>query len=732
MEQNYKFSCDLCRENLKNNETIKYSCGHSFCFNCFPYIFFEMMQKQEITQHFLLQKNINNNNYICIICNKDSNNNLPFNEIMENYKNKTPAEEKPQLCESCEINPTANYCLGCLQNYCNECLFTYHKSNKKFIQHEIINLGMENQMMKKKNQWICDCPAKHPLEIFCLECKSAFCKYCILVNHKDHAQKSHLENSNDISFSDSETLLKNFNQDFKKFEENLLATIEKTLKVKNIEFIQKIDQIIDSLNVLKMKKIDKLNKINKTLEIQLFLMESCIKRITDEASNKINYDQLHPNKSFYISNLLRFLQKKPLLVDFNPKFNEKKYDVLQNIKISISEKLDPEENDYIDNFNEGWTLIHEKLILDDYLFKTNPIQLFKKQPVLIDSSSFSFSRYRSNVSATFMINDESFIVWPGGLNCKMWYPLYIYNLTLNKKEVFNEGSTSYFSFVAVYPTYNSYDNKKWLYTGDKDGILRVFEISIDKKFKEIYKINTNSGKGVLSAIIFDDKFHELDAIHVENEEFRSNTYAIICVNSISDPIRLYKLNFNGVEVIREFENPFSSKCCLNFHYDEINYKTNLFFGFSDSFIKIYDLKSKNWLEQSFLTQKDVLTIIFFKNKANETIIVYTEESNRITFANTHNGKIIKVLQIPHIYIIPDICEWGLSSEKYLILATHDRNSIQIMNFETFEVVYSDAKDDIKPTNILKAIKKDQITKEIKECIVCLEGCGVNSKITLYE
>ena len=137
-------TCAICQENL-NEDNLSFSCGHSFCFSCFPYIMYNILKNTGIKASFFQNLNAE---YPCLIC-KEGKSILPFNRLSSYFDQRksekllTKAESK---CEACESNISKIHCFECDQSYCDECLDHSHNSNKRFKNHRIITF---NQIDKK-------------------------------------------------------------------------------------------------------------------------------------------------------------------------------------------------------------------------------------------------------------------------------------------------------------------------------------------------------------------------------------------------------------------------------------------------------------------------------------------------------------------------------------------------------------------------------------------------------
>ena len=183
MQQNFISKCSICQDDL-SKDSIPFNCGHSFCFQCFPYILYNTIQINGITGSFF--KDLNSE-CPCLIC-QTGKSIIPFTQLGEffnkyyinkNMRNPTKTQAK---CEACENNNAIIRCMECNLDYCDKCWADLHKAQKIFMTHKMDSL----EQIDCKAQSQCKCLFKQRADVFCLECQSAFCNFCIFTNHKDH------------------------------------------------------------------------------------------------------------------------------------------------------------------------------------------------------------------------------------------------------------------------------------------------------------------------------------------------------------------------------------------------------------------------------------------------------------------------------------------------------------------------------------------------------------------
>ena len=458
------------------------------------------------------------------------------------------------------------------------------------------------------------------------------------------------------------------------------------------------------------------------------LIQKCLVFFIEEIERN---DCLQINKLFQLNKFFEVKSEKNIVLeDFKIEVDNNKF--LKEIKEIIS-GLNEENNKILQNFEEGKSIMN----FNEKYFNSYPLNLLQIEPILIEKGTFNPNNWKSNVSTTFMINDETFIVWPGDEEDKNYFPLHVYNISSMKKEVVIKTNTDSIRVLSIYPKEANYNSKKWLYTGDRSGVLRVFDLAKETFFQEIQKIETK--KSILSAVIFDDKFDEI--AESKKKDTMSGIYAMISFfDSLNSPMRIYKLNGEEKgQLVMEIPNPLGQYCCtINFYHDEIRSKSCFSFGFSNSFVKIYDLKSKVWVKE-FESQDAVLSInfVFRNNSINqekiEPFMVFTQGNNSIVLADINKGTIIKQVSLQNISCVRDLCVWDPLKNNFLIIATDNQNTLKVLNFENLKILASkETINNSVPVNLIKVLKKDQKTKEIKECIVLCQGQGSDSQILLYE
>ena len=258
--------CSICQEEF-SKIWISYSCGHKYCFNCSPYIIYDIIQLEGIKKEFFIEEE--QNEYLCIICKKGTGKILfdvisEFMTIKANLKNETDfVDKKTQLCNACEQQIPSKWCEECNIYYCYICEDFFHNKNIAFKSHSIMTLFEKNKKIKKDSEVFnqhCICIAKPLLEYFCIDCTTSICRFCSKFDHENHKKINIgevLSKKNIIDYEKVKLNLKDVNDDFSEFKNYLLDSLEKQKELNSKKFADLHGQIINLLNVLKEKNFEK-------------------------------------------------------------------------------------------------------------------------------------------------------------------------------------------------------------------------------------------------------------------------------------------------------------------------------------------------------------------------------------------------------------------------------------------------------------------------------------------
>ena len=269
-------NCVLCKEELKEQKGLNYSCKHCFCFKCYPYILFNTIKNSNISEDFFLNpRKIESNCLLCQLGKLSSP--IPFT-FLSDFMNQTTTGSQPKnnimkeiICEYCDnsdVKPAKLFCLDCNTHFCEECFKDVHKG-KKFSEHRGINMDQKYQMFQADKLEIqYKCPSqKHILHSFCLDCKSSDCSICKNVDHKNHQVRPIDEifsKNNNFKYEETKSYMSQLIDDFSKFQETLLNDADNSIKDFNKELNQVINEMIFSLNKIKSQVYEEMNLMNRS------------------------------------------------------------------------------------------------------------------------------------------------------------------------------------------------------------------------------------------------------------------------------------------------------------------------------------------------------------------------------------------------------------------------------------------------------------------------------------
>jgi len=363
--------------------------------------------------------------------------------------------------------------------------------------------------------------------------------------------------------------------------------------------------------------------------------------------------------------------------------------------------------------------------------------MMSKEPLVIENGTF-YSRWnKSNASAAFIQKDETYLVWPGPKNQEeqenSLHCLHIYNLSQMKKELVIETGDSAITLVTTYPKNARFDSKKYLICANDFGVLFIYDIQNQgNKFEELLKFNTNSKIGILSAVIFDDPYDDL-------EKKEKNEYVIVSFEDYLMQIHIYQINWENKEkvgLIKVIQNPLEKHCCLMDYYNDKNLKRSfLVFGFQTS-IRLYNLKEDHWGKDFKLKGHPTSLIIFDKKeiwKGDEIIkkyLIFSQANDSITLVDLDAGIIIYNFSNATIKYVNDLCFWN-EEENLMVVSVQNENSIKLLRLSDWQIMFSKEVTPYNAINCLKVLVKNKTSRLFEEKIVVCQK-GKNHRILIFE
>lgn len=743
-------NCSLCQEEIPKKK-IFFSCSHSICMKCFPYIWYNILDVQGLNLTFFTMKQ---QKITCPLCRVGvaslPNNISEFIEYLQHYEFQKDIRLET-ICAGCNKQISGiKFCMDCNKNFCDSCFNQTH-SVTNYKKHVLVNCEIHR----------CKCGFKKNLNKFCMSCKSAICDTCHTAIHKTHGKIMNLvdiENKlkNNISYDEIKKDFKIFEKDFNQFQSNLYSLLEKEI----IDFQKELQKNINDLIDLLISTKDKI--ISKNLEILDFFKNQV--QITNLSISLISQEfdklqKLHPNKKLFLGNFFNNETKRKFyFADFRLMKIE-----LENQKL-MSQIIEDSKKKLQDllSFNLKSNLMEDKKLImstHSYLrtinntynnFQIKPTDL--KQQTILENGSFYSASFHANQVCSFMIMNETFLAWPTIMpmlhtpnpillenNTQNFFPIIIYNLSNNQREkILEANNQTEIKCLGTYPKDSvNYCSKRWFYFGDQRGILHFFDISKkESNFIKVGTIITNLQKPILAVCISDNSPSNDDNIFLSsNSPKSSNIFCFISFNEQGSPILIYQYNEIGNIWIKHKElMPQSPELCtmINFYYDEFLKKNFYFFAFAKSCVQMYDFNYNLWNDHlKFPTDEIVTSLNIFSKKPNSSseiiieevekkdfFVLYTQLNSIVFVGDIQKGTIILKKELPYpkpnIY---DLCIWrnlqSYDENDIFIISNSLKNNLKVMYFGNQEISTIKVKGAQKSViNVIKTIKNGM------ECLIC--------------
>lgn len=799
---NLNLDCSFCYESIPlKEEAISFSCKHNVCFQCFPFILINMISSSTKKLDWKLLKSFKNLQQ-CPLCSKGTclipikNISEYFSKYSNNNNNEndlTQQAKKSVLCNLCLEKQATKYCSACDSKamnsvLCDECMEQLHTISKlrphkivsldnapehKINKNNANNLNNFNFIHKPVLENGCCYIKNKKIEFFCMSCSSALCEECSDKYHRNHNVidiKLFHEKCDEFPKVAIKDWVGTVSSYFNLLKSAVLTQAKKDVANISQSFNVHIDSLIVMLQNIKKESQDFFLYKSNMLENKMDLIKSSIQLFSEkiEHSKLTNNQKFQMMKNFSIKSnpLLGIDQKTFKRLDIFQEDFSSMGDIAVHFKKNFSRFNTIKIEQFIEtaNFLQSFIEKEKSFIQSDVNinenFLSNPVELLRKRPIELGNGSFSVCFLKSSSSCSFIVNDETYLAWAGCTSCLCLFEasaLIVYNLS--RRNIAAELRQNIITLVSTFPKDSireSLNPNKWLFTGDTNGVLRIYDqISLF----EIHSIRTTvEQKAIISAVILEDKF---------NQMYHNQMYAFISLEHDQNILMYHFIDQNSHgewEKIRTF-NSLSSNYCpmINYFHDDSLSKTYIFFGFYCYFIQMYSLDEDLWENQRFQTINEVTSInflvrpkqynndeFFLKKGQNhklmimEKFIIYTQKkSNLIIVGDIDRGTVVKHIAIPNIQFNIDLCVWNSiprneiiknnkDKRSYLLVISerNDLNVINAVNFEDFSIVKTiEFNNDENPINVLKTqILMDQ---QYKEVIGLFNQNGTKSNIYLY-
>ena len=108
--------CSFCQKELSTSH-ISYTCAHSFCLECYPYLFLDLLRSKGIDVNFFEHPETE---HPCLICYTGTVK-FPYEQLFKDFNqekpslkvSKDPVVKLKIICYACDENPAKNFCVEC-------------------------------------------------------------------------------------------------------------------------------------------------------------------------------------------------------------------------------------------------------------------------------------------------------------------------------------------------------------------------------------------------------------------------------------------------------------------------------------------------------------------------------------------------------------------------------------------------------------------------------------------
>ena len=566
-----------------------------------------------------------------------------------------------------------------------------------------------------------------------------------------------------IDQKEAKGFLKECRKEMENFRNKTTISFELAI-LNSINDINKtFEEIFKKLNKLKESMINGLNNQFVTVQNNFKLIELCIAYVEHEMDEE-KIMNFHPSK---LPMLLEFFKENQSFKfhvpagDFNLSLikNQK----LEEIKNVLNDEHLYEKHMMLKN-EEDWEIKIKKQ--NNSIFNFDEINfscdvqnnLLSATPILIDEGTFFPYLLKANVSTSFILDNETFLIWPGYKEDEGYF-IHIYNLSTMKKELIVKGAEtdSILSVLSHYPKQKLYkdsqifnSNKSFVYWADTSGVFTILGLSKQDKFKEIIKIYSPIDESITSIVVFEDLYSEI--IPSQINQSNKDLYAILSFEDEDAPLLMYKIDGENQagEIIKEIVNPCQQYCrSMNFYYNEELCKCFIVCGFKGS-VKIYDIALGQWLPKEFKTKLagvSSLEILQRKVKVKSSsqfeinyylFVGLLSKNNNLMFCNLSTMNIISTISIPNSESVRDVSIFvndveNVKNKELALIACKHFNSIKLVtNFEDLKILdFSKDTGIFDAVNVRKVLVKDKNDGILKEHLVVLQWGGEKNQVLYY-
>ena len=291
--------CPMCTNTMVDPKILP--CVHSFCFKCIKQCWKDERPGEEVP---------------CPMCGSNFSipdgglADLPKNFFIEklldarNLLNQSETYPKCDICLGRNIEKNAHkFCVDCRHKLCNQCLGVHQMMNVS-KSHQLVSTGDCSEMDQKltrPTEIYCEQHVDRRIEIYCLECKTAQCTACFILEHNGHKCADVSEVAEDLKkhicrdikrarniileiekeSANVEELLWKFNENVTETENLIVLEGEKIKRAVS----NHVQSLLQDLNCTKSIKLKEIEAIREELRLQKSNFEN-FRMYAEEVSNK--------------------------------------------------------------------------------------------------------------------------------------------------------------------------------------------------------------------------------------------------------------------------------------------------------------------------------------------------------------------------------------------------------------------------------------------------------------